>query len=538
MDESSEGCINRITSQLGPEAATVNFASPRPTPQFYHDKETFSTKKAKFANQNGTPHECAPPRPPVKSAPPVSRIFARRPLTGARAVSFREEESMLSPHYNSKSKVPYFEQVFDILGKIGEGSFGEVYKVRSKEDGQLYAVKKSREKFRGESDRKRKLQEVDKFEKLPPHDNLVHFYGAWEEQMVLFMQIELCTMSLAYFTQVNHDVPEQVIWGFLVDLLMGVKHLHDHSLVHMDIKPENIFISDHVCKLGDFGLVLDLSKDVTSEAVEGDPKYLAPEILMGKVGRHVDIFSLGITMLELASDLDIPKGGEGWHILRQGELPLKFLEARSPKLKYIIGKMLVPDYSTRPTVDQLLAMSSLKKYTKKRLHEYVLRSMMASTPPPQNKLAPYHSEYDSSDLNSSLGAIVGIDSSTSDDDSHSDVSLSNNSVGVPLEQSSPDSDSILMPPPTPRRAFTAPLLRHRPYAISPFSSSPVSTRKKRSVDCESTSPVKEDSSFESERSLTPPPVPRTLFPMDVDEEKTGIEPKNLMQMFDAASDED
>lgn len=135
-------------------------------------------------------------------------------------------------------------------------------------------------------------------------------------------------------------------------------------------------------------------------------------------------------MLELASDLDIPKGGEGWHILRQGELPLKFLEginiilsytkffpsanliglifayhlgsfteeqvkvvllehaynkficwyalvilklevkndvatcvvsARSPKLKYIIGKMLVPDYSTRPTVDQLLAMSSLKK---------------------------------------------------------------------------------------------------------------------------------------------------------------------------------
>ena len=41
----------------------------------------------------------------------------------------------------------------------------------------------------------------------------------------------------------------------------AVKHLHDHNLVHMDIKPDNIFISvDGVCKLGDFGLVLDMSK--------------------------------------------------------------------------------------------------------------------------------------------------------------------------------------------------------------------------------------------------------------------------------------
>ena len=44
-------------------------------------------------------------------------------------------------------------------------------------------------------------------------------------------------------------------------MFQAVKHLHDHDLVHMDIKPENIFISDDgICKLGDFGLVLDLRK--------------------------------------------------------------------------------------------------------------------------------------------------------------------------------------------------------------------------------------------------------------------------------------
>lgn len=47
----------------------------------------------------------------------------------------------------------------------------------------------------------------------------------------------------------------------LKHLLQAVQHLHEHDLVHMDIKPENIFISaDNVCKLGDFGLVLDLQK--------------------------------------------------------------------------------------------------------------------------------------------------------------------------------------------------------------------------------------------------------------------------------------
>lgn len=45
----------------------------------------------------------------------------------------------------------------------------------------------------------------------------------------------------------------------------AVKHLHDHDLLHMDIKPENIFIAkDGTCKLGDFGLILDLSKVIKS----------------------------------------------------------------------------------------------------------------------------------------------------------------------------------------------------------------------------------------------------------------------------------
>ena len=70
----------------------------------------------------------------------------------------------------------------------------------------------------------------------------------------------------------------------------------------MDIKPENIFIGrEGICKLGDFGLVIDLAKDDTKHSVEGDPRYLASEILESrKFTKAADIFSLGVTILELA----------------------------------------------------------------------------------------------------------------------------------------------------------------------------------------------------------------------------------------------
>jgi membrane-associated tyrosine/threonine-specific cdc2-inhibitory kinase len=107
----------------------------------------------------------------------------------------------------------------------------------------------------------RKLEEVLKHEELPPHPNCVRFYRAWEEKERLYIQIELCEMSLSKYAELHHDIPEVIIWQYLVDLLQACKHLHDRNLIHMDIKPENIFIThDGICKLGDFGLVVDLNR--------------------------------------------------------------------------------------------------------------------------------------------------------------------------------------------------------------------------------------------------------------------------------------
>ena len=60
------------------------------------------------------------------------------------------------------------------------------------------------------------------------------------------------------------------------------------------------------------------------DALEGDARYVAAEVLKGQFGPKADIFSLGISLLELACNLEIPMGGDTWHFLREGKLPEDF----------------------------------------------------------------------------------------------------------------------------------------------------------------------------------------------------------------------
>ena len=256
-----------------------------PRPLFQDEPETFSTKKEK--REGGL--FCPPPQPPAKSCPPKSRVFRHRNLLKAQAVSFNDsgadknalvtETPLNSTVYDDKKGESYFEQAFIIERKIGAGCFGKVfinypdcyfsmmnfigtvYKVKCKEDNQIYAVKIAKEMYKGQSDRTLKLEEVRKHEFLPPHSNIVRFYKSWEERARLYQAFELCQTSLSELGARHGRLPEDKVWAHMVDLLQALEHLHEHDLVHMDIKPENIFIGmDGICKLGDFGLMIDLAK--------------------------------------------------------------------------------------------------------------------------------------------------------------------------------------------------------------------------------------------------------------------------------------
>ena len=73
-----------------------------------------------------------------------------------------------------------------------------------------------------------------------------------------------------------------------------------------------------------------------------------------------------MTILELATDLDVPKSGEAWHELRSGELPKDIKHNLSDTLVDIIEKMLNPNYLTRPSVDELLEIPTIKSIVNSR----------------------------------------------------------------------------------------------------------------------------------------------------------------------------
>lgn len=111
----------------------------------------------------------------------------------------------------------YIKQVFYICDKIGEGSYANVYKVRSKEDGKYYAIKISKRK---DSNLSLRYAEAYRLERLGNHPNIIKYFGAWDEKEHVFIQLELYSTSLDKYAKANHQICEDQLWDILLDMLL------------------------------------------------------------------------------------------------------------------------------------------------------------------------------------------------------------------------------------------------------------------------------------------------------------------------------
>ncbi|KHJ90374.1 kinase domain protein [Oesophagostomum dentatum] len=207
----------------------------------------------------------------------------------------------LSPLYRFSKKKTYMDQCFKVINVLGNGSFGQVLDVKCLETGKRFAIKKALRTFESSGKRRRQLLEVINHESVTPHPNIVRFEKAWEERGRLYIQTELCGPNLSNYRAEYGPLLENELWTVLVDTLKALEHLHSERVLHLDVKPSNIFISQDykMCKLGDFGLAINLNMTKAEFADEGDRNYMAPELLNEPPTSAADMYSLGITMLEV-----------------------------------------------------------------------------------------------------------------------------------------------------------------------------------------------------------------------------------------------
>lgn len=253
----------------------------------------------------------------------------------------------------------YLEGTYEILDTLGRGSFSEVYKVRRKHDNLHFALKRTREPFSGSIDRIRKLQEVSNMWMACTGANCVRICESWEQYGYLHIVMELCENGslqdvIEYMSSSNSRFTEYQIWKILLQIATGLGQIHLAGIVHLDIKPANVLIDRHGnLKIGDFGLSMRLGESRDPD-MEGDKYYMAPETLEGIYGPAADIFSLGLLVLEIAADVELPSQGASWQNLRHGDFSELAFDDISEALNLLIKEMTDPDPERRPHVAEIL----------------------------------------------------------------------------------------------------------------------------------------------------------------------------------------
>jgi len=189
------------------------------------------------------------------------------------------------------------EEELEMITKIGEGSFGTVWRAIHKPSQSYVAVKKV--SLDGEDEA---IKEGSTMEKLC-HQNIVRFYAFYKKPKEAWMVMELCAAKSmhAVMKSFKRGLTEKELACTLQQTLKGLAYVHAQKRIHRDIKSGNLLLQqDGRVKLCDFGVAGELTSEAKRHTMIGSPYWMAPEII-DDAGHDekADIWSLGITAIEL-----------------------------------------------------------------------------------------------------------------------------------------------------------------------------------------------------------------------------------------------
>jgi serine/threonine-protein kinase len=189
---------------------------------------------------------------------------------------------------------------YSILGELGRGAMGRVYRAHDPNIGRAIALKviplDSTEqglavRFRHEAQAAGTLS----------HPNIVTIFDAGEDDGFLYIAMELVEGRTVQQILSQGPLPIEQVISFCEQAAAALDHAHARGVIHRDIKPANLMVQSGVVKVADFGIAKSAAAGMTSTGqLLGTPQYLAPEVVRGGTAdARSDIFSLGIILYEM-----------------------------------------------------------------------------------------------------------------------------------------------------------------------------------------------------------------------------------------------
>mmetsp|Transcript_21362 Transcript_21362/g.24280 ORF Transcript_21362/g.24280 Transcript_21362/m.24280 type:complete len:491 (-) Transcript_21362:71-1543(-) len=214
-------------------------------------------------------------------------------------------------------------QRYDITKRLGNGTYGEVFMGKNKENGEVVAIKTMKRKYASWKECLM-LRELVSLRSLPCHENIVrmkeviresdsnlHFVFEYMPDGNLYQLMEQI-LANRYNRSIDKraqpsrslEITPDRIQSIILQVMRGLDHIHSRGYIHRDIKPENLLLSGNCCKIADFGLARKPQSTPDSAALTqyiSTRWYRAPEVLLKSTNytSSIDTFAVGCVMAEM-----------------------------------------------------------------------------------------------------------------------------------------------------------------------------------------------------------------------------------------------
>lgn len=258
---------------------------------------------------------------------------------------------------------------YEIIQEIGRGAFSIVYKVKSKENNNIYCLKKINTKKT-----KDKENEINILSNLS-HPNLIKCFFSFYNSENIYIIMDFCEFGdlfslLQSVKKKKVFVNEDIIWNIAIQVLVGLNYLHSKKIIHRDIKLLNLFMTkDKKIKIGDMGMSIIFDEEELIHSRVGTPLYIAPELVKKeKYDYKIDIWSLGCSLYHLAktvppfTDENLIKLGNSIINEQPSNLPICY----SNELYEFILRLMIKNKDQRPSA--LEALELIPEKIKKKFY--------------------------------------------------------------------------------------------------------------------------------------------------------------------------